>query len=471
MAIHEAKGQFIPDLLLLQSIAYHPDELKDVWKAVEDSLSTGALPRQDWESDTLVAVGSWLHEFTHYLQFTTRIQGVEYYSLSSSLANRSLACVRELVRWSEETGEPFGLPLHNFAFNCQRSGKDCAVIRDWFDYWFTLNTLLVMGGWSVRPSQDQRLIDFWKQKRDAPQLFPSITYSKSADGNEVSETRDITSETVMEVEAIIVTTRILECFFPERHGEILRELHGWCDDNANVALRIMGKGLDLLVPLIADYSMQGSGLLDGERKQIDRNDFETHPFSCPWRFVAALDACERYAGISYEDFAKHSEEIGRHVADKLGTPNADEEIRVVVNRLQEQTMPGLSDAMQKFLRAGLQLRLDHKSWFMEPFSFFPDIYRSIWLPRVLFTHGGIPDGAGYVVFMFGPRTLEPEEVGRLVNECYYRWAGRELAMREGPMVCPCCTIEARRGCCDGQCHFAKLVQENIGVDPSKYWVG
>ena len=85
-----AKGAFYPELFLIQLYHRNPDELQIFLDLhIKDFLSivnSEGAPKvnfkyniPDYDLDSIIALGALVHEYYHYLQFATRVIGVNYY--------------------------------------------------------------------------------------------------------------------------------------------------------------------------------------------------------------------------------------------------------------------------------------------------------------------------------------------------------------------------------------------------------
>lgn len=457
------KGQFIPDLLLLVSGFLSPGEMKQAFTFLDELFASGGQPKQKLSKDVITAFTVWVHEFTHFVQFTTRISAADYYSFSTSLANYTIDASLKLKNVLSAEAGAF-LPIHKHIFrNYSNLDEVDSISKDWLEYYFGANQVLAVGGWSPRQNQDRLLLQTLSDNNH--EMFPRLKYSN--DSGENIE-KQLCTETVLETEAFIVSTNVLRIYFPDSYQEILAELHPTVDEHIEFALNLISSGYEILVPVMADFAMQAASFLPSY--QADTKD-SFQRVSIPWRFLKAMEVCRPYCGINYQDFSKHRDEILEKLSSIYSSEQEKGTITEVLALLEKHQVSGISPSLSALLRQNIGVRLEKPSWFVSPETFLPELHAKLRLPRVKFAHRGIEEGLPYLSSMgFGENSMTPAEQGELLFDSMRRWLGRQLAKSEGEYVCPDCLLDYRQQECSGSCFYSKYVYEILGFNPSEFWI-
>jgi hypothetical protein len=458
----EAKGQFIPDLLLLESYAPDLRELEQLLRFTQKSLDAGRPLRHGFDSESLIAAASFVHEVVHCLQFTSRVQGVDYYSASTQLSLASMHCLKQLVRLSREQGTPLGLPLDGFASWCAKEGLKCEPIETWFETFLVLQTIMSMGLLTAQPTVDGQRLQALRRAEDK-KLFPVLEF-KDADGHITKKA--LTPWMVLETEAFLTELQFVELLFPEQALQILGELHGEVSEDTLLAVNLRKNGLDKLAPILADFAMQV-----GYHALSAGGDFEEHAMT--WRFHSALQVCDRYAGITYDEVSSKREEILEYLSAKVGGPDIHDEIDGKIRALRNGEVDYIRGPLGKILTNNLETRRQHPKWFAVPVFWLDGIVGNTCIPRVLANHWGLGENRPILEVGMGSSPLTNEERLGLFLDCNQRSAGKQIAVQEGSFICPECAIlfrlcprtpDADHGNCTGICSFSRMLREEVGLD-------
>ena len=451
----KAKGQFIPDLLLLQTSAFHPAELERAFRFMRRSLDAGRALEHDFDMDSITVTASFIHELVHYLQFTSRVQGVDYYSCSTELAHASINCLKRLVTLSREEGSPVGIPLDGFARWCFRDGLNCEPVEQWSEKFFVLQTILSMGLLTANPSVDRQRLQVLRRVGNK-KLFPTLAFRNAEDGSQTTE-KPLTPWMVLETEAFLTTAQFLELYFPGEGLQVLGDLHGEVSDDTLLGVNLRNNGLEKLVPLLADFAMQVSW-----RSLITGGDFEDYAMT--WRFYRALDVCDHFAGITYDETFSRREEILKHLSAKVGGPDIHAEMDKKISELRDGAVEYVERPLQRILLRNMETRRQHRKWFAVPAFWLDAIAAEVCLQRVLFNHYGLDEDHPVLETGMGHSVLSNEERLALYVNCNRRWGGRQIATQEGDLICPECRIMFRRGRCDGKCSFSGMLKREANFD-------
>ncbi len=447
------EGLFIPDLLLIRTAAFHPEEIWKVFRYIRKSLDANKLLEHDFEIDELTRVGGFVHEFVHYLQFTSTVQGVDYYNTSGELAVASFKCLKDLVRLSRNEGLPFGLPLDGFAGWSSENEHKCEPIELWYQKFFILQNIFSMGLLTSSPYTDGELLQRLKRIEDK-KIFP--TYTHANDNGQKTE-KTFTPWAVLEAEAFVKTTQFLHSFFPDEGLQVIENLHGDVSDEINLAFSLERLGLKNLITLMVDFAMQVSPMSMVENS----GDFEE--YSMTWRFFNAINACEVFAGISENDAFERRQEIVKLLRDKVGGPDITGEIEKKLHQLRNGEIKFIEKPLQKILIHNLDVRHNHHGWFVGHPALLESIVYSICLQRVLWNHYGLDENRPVLETQLGPEILNKDERLELFIHSNFRWAGKQIATRTD-IICPECQIMFGYNQCDGKCNFSSILRKEVQFD-------
>lgn len=462
--MNSVKGQFIPDLLLLVSAFTSPGEMKDAFSYLHELFASGGKTKSKLNRDTIFAFIVWVHEFIHFIQFTTRVSGVDYYSFSTSLANYSIDSAIKLKQFLSRNILNF-LPIHkHITCNYKSISEIDEISKYWLEYYLRVNRALLVGGWSPRPEQDKILWELLSSK--GIDFHPTLKYQNEND--EITE-KKLNTETILEAEAFIVSTNILRVYFPEHNDEIISELHPNFDENIEFALNLISNGYEMLVPIMADFSMQAASFLPNF-EVCSESSYQR--VSVAWRFLKAMEICEQYRGINYHDFMTHNKEICEKFNKAFGNEDINNHVNDVVKLLNSFNVSGISRSLSLLLSHNIKVRLNSPNWFYAPETYLPEIHAKLHLPRVKFSHRGVNENSAYLYSMgFGEKSMSDSDQGELLFDCIRRWLGRQLSKTDGMYICPDCLLDYRQEECNNSCFYSKSVNEILKFNPVEYWFG
>lgn len=426
----------------------------------------GRYPRQDYDTQQLVNVAAWVHEYTHFIQFATRLQSIEYLSYADSLSTFTLKTVKEFYT-AFRSIEPF-LPLHQYLFdNFDSMDQWPPILHEWMDYWIAASVPLSIGGWAPRPVQHETILELLREK------YPEDIHPKfliAAEGAEHQEV-EITTERVLEAEAFLSSMLFLRGFFPERAQEVLQCLYPSFDNNIIFGLLLLEQGMEELVPFISDYSFQTHSHIDTKKKESSTSSYQQyHP---AWRFINSIQLLSGYAGIKFNEVEKYSAEVAKKLESEIGPANTEHEIIAMSEQLATGKHPVFRGPEAKLIAHNLGVRAKQPNWFRETVLYWGPISGSLCLPFVKPRHSGVSEGDAYVAwFGMGATALKPDEKAFLIGGIYHRWAGLELAKSKGKLVCPVCRYDYHylEGNCSMNCHFSAIAKNAIGFHPLEHWI-
>lgn len=454
-----AKGAFYPELLQVQLYmrdfaevqaflrGYHDDLIRPAIEAAERGLPLPStrFRSENYSLDQVVAVGSLIHEYVHYLQYTTRNLGLLFYESRFQQYGWTRQCLKDLVA----QGHSPRLPLMKWF---EEAGSDApAPLQQWRKEWGAYQAAVSVSGLGPPIGWDDH---FGSHVRSEWQKgwFPVLTFA-DADGRTTQV--EMTMALLLETEADTIVISLLAALFPDHCEPACQELLGTPDPaRSSIALPLMHNGLTHLIPLVADYSMQ-----------LPANETGTLR-SAPARFCEMLVVVkERYAGMSLQDVCRHNQEIVREISAQLEVMPLQEAVERSVETMKHTKMCGTG--FGQMLLSAMQFRAENQLLFLAPDAFIFRVLTAmpaaVWVcynsgikgcdaSREEIFHGRLPDGAEQfdVIFLR-----------------YLLWACREIAIRSGRYVCPQCQISARWEQCSGQCGFVAQCREQLGIDLSQ----
>lgn len=461
-------GQYTPDLHTV-FCPEHPYTLTEAWKDIINSFYQGKLPQNSHSTETLTNLAAWIHEYTHFIQYSTRLLGLEYLTYSNVIALTTNKAVKSYQR-TRRSNHPF-LPLHKHLFEEFRTLDEWPnILKDWMGLWLKGSIHLSILGLSPMPTQHRDIHGFIEQH------FPHVTrprYVRKAehDSNNTQEiVSDITTESVLEVEAFISSVMFMRLAFPDRTQEVISSLHPHIDADTNLALNILENGQGALVPVLSDFALQV--IADPEPSSISQRLENYQEYQPAFRFMHGLSALERYTGIEVHEIEKHSEDIIRLLAREVGPSGTRDDIHKAAISLTSNNDSSFSADEALFLQKNLLVRAGNPSWFFAPTIFWTDIFQNLRIPFVKCSHTRIPDGISYLsASSFGRGDTPPHEHFGLLISTYMRWCGRELHKSYGRMVCPVCFFDHhdQPGSCSMQCQFSTVARSLLGFHPIDYW--
>jgi hypothetical protein len=454
-----AKGAFYPELLQMQLYMqdfseaqsflrdYHDDLIRPAIEAAECGLP---LPSTRFRSEKyslnqVVAVGSLIHEYVHYLQYTTRNIGLLFYESRFQQYLWTHRCLQDLVA----QGHSPRLPLMKWF---EEEGKNApAPLQQWRKEWGAYQAGVSVSGLGPPIGWDDHFGNHVRSEWE-PGWFPIMTF-EDADGTTSSV--ELPTDLLLETEADIIMISLLEALFPEQCEPACQELLGPPDPvRRSIALPLMHGGLTHLVPVIADYSMQLPFDATGKLR------------SATARFCDMLAVVkDRYAGMSLHDVCTHNQEVVKEISVQLGVMSLEETVRRSIDKTAHNGM--WRTGFGRMLLNAIRFRAENQLIFLAPVAFILRVLTAmpsaVWVcyntgikgrdaSRIETFHGKLPAGVEQFDVIFLRSLL---------------WACREIAIRPGRYVCPQCQISARWSQCSGQCGFVAQCEKQLGIDISQ----
>lgn len=454
-----AKGAFYPELLQMQLYMqdfseaqsflhdYHEDLIRPAIEAADHGLPLPATRfcSEKYSLAQVVAVGSLIHEYVHYLQYTTRNLGLLFYESRFQQYLWTHRCLRELVT----QGYTPKLPLMRWFEEAGKNAPD--PLQQWRKEWGAYQASVSVSGMGPPIGWDDHFGSYVRSEWE-PNWFPVLTFQ---DANGTEDLVEMSTALLLETEADIIMISLLEALFPDLCEPACQELLGPPDPvRSSIALPLMYGGLTHLVPVIADYSMQ---------LPFDATRTVRSPAAHFCDMLAVVK--DRYAGMSLNDVCRHSGEILRRISTGVGVMSLEEAVRRSIDKTGHNSM--WKTGFGRMLLSAMRFRAENQLMFLAPVAFILRVLTAIpatvWVcyntgilghdaSRVETFHGKLPAGAEQfdVIFLRG-----------------LLWACRELAIRPGRYVCPQCQISARWARCSGDCGFVAQCREQLGIDISQ----
>jgi hypothetical protein len=255
------KGAFLPELLQLHVFARDATEIQRFLQQVGDevfapviSAAQAGLPRPTinfranaYSLSEVVAIASLLHEYVHYLQYTTRGLGLLFYegryqrylwtrSCLQELADLKVTLRFPLIAWFEDAGSSAPAPL-----------------AEWRKGWGGYQAAIATNGLGPPVGWEEAFNEFVRREF-AENWFP-MTALKEPNGTVLPV--ELSVSRLLETEADAIVIAFLADHFPDMCAAARDELHGPPDPTRrSFALPLIHSGLTYVVPIIADYAMQ-----------------------------------------------------------------------------------------------------------------------------------------------------------------------------------------------------------------------
>lgn len=450
-----AKGAFYPELFQLQLYMedfkeaesflrdYYDDLIRPAAEASENGLPLPPIRfhSEKYSLDQIIAVGSFIHEYVHYLQYTTRNLGLLFYESRYQQFLWTSHCINEL----NIQGYPIQLPLMRWF----EKGKNIpAPLQKWRSEWGAYQGAISLSGMGPVIGWDEPFGSYFRSEFE-PNWLPILEFQ---DENGEVESVEISTSVLMETEADIITISLLEALFPDRYKEACDELIGQSISiQRSIAFPMMYHGLTHLIPIIADYSMQLTFDASGTIKS------STAMFCDMLEIVRS-----RYAGISLDDVIRYNQEIVKEISTRLHVKPLEDAVKWSVNRTEHTNM--YKTGLGQMLISTMQFRAKHRLMFLAPVAFILQIITA--LPEVVWVcyNSGILGNDASCVETFHGKLIPDKKHFDVIFLRELLWATRELALRKGQYICPQCQINARWEKCSGQCGFVAQCRKQFGID-------
>jgi hypothetical protein len=451
-----AKGAFYPELLQIQVYMQDFNEAQSFLRDYYDDLIRPAIeaanqglpcPATKFRSEKYslaqaVAVGSLIHEYVHYLQYTTRNLGLLFYESRFQQYLWTQRCLGKLMT----QGYPPQLPLMMWY---EQAGENApAPLQQWRKEWGAYQAAVSISGMGPSVGWDNHFGNYVRTKWN-PNWFPTLTV-KEADGMDSSV--EMTTALLLETEADVIVISLLEALFPDLYEPACQELLGPPDPlRHSIALPLMHGGLTHLIPVIADYSMQ---------LPFDSTSKITSPAA---RFCDMLAVVkDRYTGMSLNDVCKHNGEVVREISTSLGVMSLEEAVRRTIDKTAHNSM--WKTGFGSMLLSSMQFRAKNQLFFLAPVAFIVRLLTAMPAAVWVCYNAGIKSQDASRVETFHGKLPSGVEQFDVIFLRFLLWACREIAIRPGRYVCPQCQISARWAHCSGQCGFVTQCREQLGID-------
>lgn len=450
-----AKGAFYPELLQMQIYMQDFNEAQSFLRDYHDFIGlaieaadhglpcpTTRFRSEKYSLAQVVAVGSLIHEYVHYIQYTTRNLGLFFYESRFQQYLWTQRCLREL----ETQNHPPQLPLMKWF---EETGEDApAPLQKWRQEWGAYQAAVSVSGMGPPIGWDDHFGDYVRSEWE-PNWSPTLTI-KEPDGTDSS--LEMSTSLLLETEADIIVISLLEALFPDLYDPACQELLGSQDPiRRSIAIPLMYGGLTHLIPVIADYSMQ---------LPFDTSGKVRSPAS---RFCDMLAVVkDRYAGMSLDDICRHYGEVVREIGAALGLMSLQD---AVTRSISKTTHNGIwKTGFGSMLLGALQFRAENQLIFLAPVAFIVRLLTAMPTPVWVCYNGGVKDNEASRIETFHGKLPSGTEQFDVIFLRFLLWACRELAIRPGRYICPQCQISARWAQCSGQCGFIAQCREQLGID-------
>jgi hypothetical protein len=442
-------------------------ELKNVFRSIGSAWQQKIIGHEgDFDRRSILALGAWVHEFCHFIQQMTRIQGIEslqFAQLQAAYTNEYLSKVRD--SFHNSSFWPPSIPMVDYVANQDKCTS--SILKEWLMAWTSLEVPRMLSLGRPLYSREAYLVEEWldvhyrrlQELHMSDLSFPETPFPQLKERDKAGNTQTIslTTSAILENEANYITYEFLNSFFPEEVWEIMDELIGNVDhQNFGLVLAMMKDGTNLLLPLLSDLAMQ----IPFYTGWLDIKDYRTRNAS--WRFYDAYECVkQKYSGMTGPETEKHVREIVRYIETNCGWPNHSRMMEDFIESLQKGKRPGLTGPIEKLALYHINNRLNSP----EHYAFLP-----VWLDHI-----GAESYCPFVAFYdesgevahthgFGSSLLSDEEIVRLTFQTYFLWSAREIATAQNLVRCPIChLVQNRPGC--SRCMFHSWFKSTWGFDP------
>jgi len=462
-----AYGSFNPLSFLLRTCAVDPQTIGQYFRQNPDNKAHISIPPKK----VLIGLANLVHEYTHFLQMTTRFMALGLLGSIRQQAGWTYRLVSSLRRMRPRRYWPPQLPLLEYAFQLPRS-----VAGEWISHWVGFESIhRLIWGDSVLTREDKygRFIDhhfrefYGMHKTDMlrlpeplypqiPTVFGSRSASPSTGASQEGPSRDLLPFDILENEANINAFLYLATYYGMRvASDVFRDMFGASSTVGRfcIALPWLHNGIAHLFPLAADLAFQGWSM---------KGRFENmHP---SWRFLAAWEVCLAYRGCDSDGtFLRGYSDVVSDIRRKCRSPQPERFLQdTLAGRRHPGTIVSGDWVLSSLLSRNLRHRIKRPYWFYSPVVYFDYLMRNITVPFAIFAN--TPKS----VFELGPavaRDQDTELYGNLFDEVFVMWSAREIATSSS-VRCPLCEIIGERTC-TGDCSFGQWFRHKWGFSHTR----
>jgi hypothetical protein len=456
MASGVLHGSFNPLSFLLRTWADDRSLLISSFPSYPDSWPPKEIPSQE----ALFSIANFIHEYTHYLQITSRLVSLSYLRTLRNQASWTLDMVKSLMDSGCRKYVSPRLPLLEWIFKNlpkERSG-------DWIANWLgfeTINRLIYGQSFYVREEQYGKNIDrlfkqFYEQHKKSmlelpDPLFPRIRTSCLGGMSEKEE--QLYPLAILENEANVNVFLFLGMWYGlETSMNTLSRIFGptFSYKNFGIAFEWIKEGIASLFPLAVDLSFQ-----TWPDEGMSFKDF--HP--C-WRFMSAWEVCLKFKGCDQNGtFLQEYDEISTLICETNGWKNPSSYLKQAVdNNINSVDIAKGDSFLPQLLRFILQLRIKYPYWFYSPTSYVDYLLNKIPVPFVRFRKQ--PGHTFWLGQQLNDKKESEYKYFDIFNEVFLMWSGREVATAK-IIRCPICEF-VNDSSCQGECIFSRWFESTWG---------
>lgn len=466
MAERLVYGSYNPLAMLLRTWAGSREALEATLPIAFDELPpklqfSNWPPKERPDDESLMAVANFIHEYTHYLQTTTRAFPIGRLSNLASQSAWTLDLVRALSDCTNHNAFwPPHLPLAHWVW----SSLPRDLCGTWIRKWMVAETTnRIFWGQSFYRREEpfgEHIDDLFRQYHsthkgsmlELPEpLYPRIQ-GVDENGEALDEAFILLPQDILENEANVNVFLYLWIWYDSDTAfRITKRLLGPNNtkETFGVAFAWIMQGIGSLFPLAADLAFQGRPHKGSSFKDI-------HP---SWRFMQAWQSCLKFKYCDKDgSFITKYKDIETTICADNEWSTLEEDLRGVPEGGTD-VLPLPLECVCTILRHTMHLRIDHPNWFYSPTSYIDYLLHNVPVPFVRFRDYPL------MTSWLGPPLCSSDDetrefYSRLFSEVFFMWAGREVATSER-IRCPLCEFISEASC-TGRCMFSTWFEREWG---------